>query len=160
MSNLNEKKQCVEEAFKELDWKYRSNELEEKCLFQTGVQLGEESKISKIMFNIEVRESFILITSICDIKADIDNITRMSEYVCRANWGLINGNFEYNYDNGNIRYKIYIDTEERQSSKKEIITSIIISVEMWSKYGNGLMDILGSDRSVKDIIESIENNKN
>ena len=160
MSNLNEKKQCVEEAFKELDWKYRSNELEEKCLFQTGVQLGEESKISKITFNIEVRESFILITSICDIKADIDNITRMSEYVCRVNWGLINGNFEYNYDNGNIRYKIYIDTEERQSSKKEIITSIIISAEMWSKYGNGLMDILGSDRSVKDIIESIENSKN
>lgn len=144
-------------AFDEMEWKYNCDDLEERCIFRAAVHLDEDSKLSKIMFIIEAHEDSMLFLSTCDIKADIKNINRVAEYICRANWGLINGNFEFNYDNGNIRYKIFIDTEYRNISKEEFLVSIIISTEMWIKYGNGLVEILGSDKAIDDIIKSIEN---
>ena len=39
---------------------------------------------------------------------------------------------------------------------EEIIQSIALSYQMWSRYGNGIVDVLGSDRAAKDVVEEIE----
>lgn len=39
-------------------------------------------------------------------------------------------------------------TEERKAK--------IISTEMWRKYENGLVDIFGSEKEVKEIVDAVE----
>ena len=60
----------------------------------------------------------------------------MAEYLHRANYGLRVGNFELDYDDGEIRYKTYIDADFTEITDKTIMMSIFIPGDMFNKYGN------------------------
>ena len=149
-------KQVVEELFKESNWKYKTKELEEAYIFRAGLELDEDIKIPRIVFTVQVFETDVIISSVCDIKSDSNNINRMSEYIGRVNSGLKNGNFELDYEEGTIIYKVYIYVGERQVSKIEIAQAIVVSAEMWIRYGDGIVEVLGSNKEPKEIITRIE----
>ena len=69
---------------------------------------------------------------------------------------MLVGNFEFNYDTGNIRYKVFLNASDNELNKKEIIFAIYIASEMWNKYGNGLVDLLGSEKEAKEIVGAVE----
>lgn len=156
MAGLNEMKQLMRDALKEMEWKYDCEDHEDYSMYRAGVTLDEGLKISKIAINIEVHEDSIRIISMSDIRADKKNISKVAEYICRVNWGLLVGNFEFNYDTGNIRYKVFLNASDNELNKKEIIFAIYIASEMWNKYGNGLVDLLGSEKEAKEIVGAVE----
>ena len=156
MLNLDETKKNIIELFNENKWKYKYDEYEENCLFRINFLMSEDERISKIRFIIDVMQNQILFYSYTNIKIPDNNLSRIFEYICRINWGLINGNFELECDKGVIRYKVLIDTKNNKTGKKELMNSIIISIKMWEKYGSGLFEIMESDRTVRDIVNSIE----
>lgn len=156
MAYSKELRESVEKLLKELKWEYRINEYEDRCIFRLGVGLDEDIKISKISYVINVQEEDISIISSCTIKADIKNRIRMAEFICRANYGLKDGNFEFDYDDGTIRYKSYIYDDKKRIDENQIAHSIVVSTEMWIMYGNGIVDVLGSNKKPKDIIAQIE----
>lgn len=81
----------------------------------------------------------------------------MAEYICRVNYGLENGNFELNFDKGNIRYKSYIFIAEGQISDADLYNAVSVSLSMWKRYGNGIVEVLGNEQSIpKDIVERVE----
>ncbi len=149
-------KLVVEEVFEESKWKYKTKELEDVYIFRAGLELDEDIKIPRIVFTVQIFEDDVIISSVCDLKSDSENINRMSEYIGRVNSGLRNGNFELDYEEGTIIYKTYIYVGNRSISKKEIVQAIVVSAEMWIRYGDGLVEVLGSDKEPKEIIEKIE----
>ena len=156
MESLEKVKQLMEEVFKDIDWKYECEDRGDYSVYHTGVTLDEGAKISKVAINIEVQEEDIRVISISDIKADKKNIPRVAEYICRTNWGLLTGNFEFNYDTGSVRYKVFLNASDNELNKKEIVYAIFISAAMWRRYGNGLVNILGSEKDVKEIVGVVE----
>lgn len=149
-------KETLIQALEEIQWKYQTKETEEYFYATAGLKLDEEDKIANIRYFFEVLKNGIIILATCDIKSDEKSISKMAEYICRANYGLKNGNFEFNYDEGTVRYKIYVKVSDRNITTKEIIDSMVVVAQMWSRYGNGIIDVLGGEREVKDIIEDIE----
>ena len=127
MKDLSQIKQKIEEYFNDMELVYTVEEEEDICMYQIGLALDVDTKISKIVLNIAIREDSIIVISRADIKADSQSKLRVSEFICRANWGMLNGNFEFDYDEGNIRYKIYINIEDGEISKDEFVFSVILS---------------------------------
>lgn len=147
----------IENFFDELEWKYTVNKFGESTIFRSGIQLEGDLKISEILFNIIVREECIVVSSTCAIKADLKNRVRMAEYICRVNYGLEDGNFELNYDKGNIRYKSYIYIAEEQISNEDLYNAVSVSASMWKRYGNGIVEVLGNEKSKpKTVVTRIE----
>lgn len=153
-------KQIIEEMFQESDWGYKTKESEEEFLIRAGMEIDQDTKIPRIVYFIYVQENDVIIYSLCDIKSDSKNLDRMGEFINRINSGLENGNFEFDYEDGYIRYKIYIYVGDREINKLEIVRAIAISAEMWITYGDGIVEVLGSDKAPKDILAKIETEEN
>lgn len=150
-------KESVENILKKINFKYFLEEDDGITVFKAGMRLDSEAKISRIKFDIFVTSRNILVISGADIKADTKNIARMAEYICRANYGLEDGNFEFDCDEGRIRYKSYIYNNGKELDEESFLRSLVIASEMWKQYGNGIVEIVGNSQSVpKDIIQGIE----
>lgn len=82
---------------------------------------------------------------------------RLSEYLHRANFDMIRGNFEYDIDNNVVRFKHYI---ERCIifRKNYTIYNVLVSATMFQRYFKGMLDIFSTDKSPKEINDEIDIN--
>lgn len=146
----------IENVLEKMKWKYEVDEREDRCLIRTGMYMDEDRKISKIVILFNIQEDDVSVIATSAIKADTKNKVRMAEFLSRANDGLKDGNFEFDYDEGKIRYKSYIYVNGRDVEEDEILHSILVVASMWDVYGDGIVEVLGSEKEPKEIISKIE----
>lgn len=84
-----------------------------------------------------------------------EDLNRMAEFFHRANYGMIRGNFEFDFDRKIVRFKHYFD-KSILSDKDYTMFNIVLPVKMFTKYTNGLDDILTTNIPPKEIIKKIE----
>ena len=87
---------------------------------------------------------------------DPEQMQKMAEFICRANYGMIRGNFEMDFHDGEVRFKYYVDCRESMPSKEMIGDSILFSVSVVSRYGEGILQILFNNMSAEDAIKLCE----
>ena len=75
-------------------------------------------------------------------KAESKFYPQIAEYLHRANYNLLNGNFEFDYNDGEIRYKTYVNFENSQLSNEIIRDSVLIPFFMFEKYGKNLLKLM------------------
>lgn len=105
------------------DWKFDFDE--RKGIFHFGVKM--QSKIRSSDFLIIVKDLEYLVYAFSPIEANINDeetMAELAEYFTRANYGLRNGNFEMDYDDGEIRYKTHVDFDGLIPSYEVIKNSI------------------------------------
>lgn len=79
----------------------------------------------------------------------------IAEFLHRANSGLKNGNFEMDYDDGEIRFKAFVNFENTDISKEVIRDSVIVGPAMINKYGIELLKVMiGAGSPEESILEA------
>ena len=73
---------------------------------------------------------------------DSDGMKRMAEFICRVNYGLQYGCFEFDFRDGGIRFKSFIDCEKHAPSLEVVKNSIQCTAAMFKCYGPGIIDII------------------
>ena len=129
------------------DWHYSFDE--NRGIFDFGLRI--RSKIQKI--------KYIVFYGICPIGADRDDtemMAQMSEFLCRANYGLKNGSFEFDFRDGEIRYKSFVDCDGVLPSTEVVKNSIYCIDVMYKRYAPGILDIIFAGCSAKDAIAKCE----
>jgi len=102
--------------------------------------------------------------SICPVMATESKRVEIAEFLTRANYGLIIGNFEMDFNDGEIRYKSSLDVEGLPldtpedspwslSLLKQMIYANVLTMD---KYLPGIMKVIYSDEAPEDAITSIE----
>ncbi len=137
------------------DWKFDFDD--ERGIFRFGVAI--ESKLKNLRYFIPVREDAYTVYAICQIEADSDDkdiMKEMAEFICRANYGLRNGNFELDMSDGEIRYKTYVDCDGVIPSEEVVKGSIIIPAMMFDRYAPGLLDVMFKGATAEDAIAKCE----
>lgn len=141
---------------KEDDWYFSFDE--QRGLFKFGLSL--KSKLKKINYFVAVKEDEYIVYAISPIGVDEDDkemMASMAEFVCRANYGLMNGNFELDMRDGEIRFKCFVDCKGTFPTIEIIKNSIYYPAAMFKQYGNGIVDIIFGNASVKETIDKCEN---
>lgn len=123
---------------KENDWKYKFNK--EKGFIQTGVKL--DGKLKQCVLIIDINGSDIVTYGLIDIKSDEENRVNMSELLHRINYGLVYGNFEFDYANGDIRFKYSMDCQDIDLSQDMINRMITYPIIIVNKFGDALLKVL------------------
>jgi len=141
--------------FVEHEWKYRFDS--EKMLLESGVSM--ESVIGKLQLAILLRERHYKVIAILANQSDEEHIKDVAEYLHRANYGLDKGNFELDYEDGEIRYKMLVDFHGIELSKRVIEESILIPILMFEKYGCGLIKMMVGSGNPKMMIDEVEREK-
>ncbi len=127
---------------------------EEKGYFRFSLRM--DNKIKKINYVLYVQNDAFTVYSVCPIYADDDNMLTMAEFVCRANRGLPNGNFELDMSDGEIRYKTYVDCKGVIPTQKMIKNSIYCHPKMFEHYGDGIVSVIFNDISAEEAIDRCE----
>lgn len=137
------------------DWKFDFDD--EHGVFSFGV--GIESKLKHLRYIIPVRDDSYTVYARSPIEADCDDknvMKEMSDFICRANYGLRNGNFELDMTDGELRYKTFVDCDGITPSEEIVKGSIIIPAMMFDRYAPGMLDIMFKGSTAEEAIAKCE----
>ncbi len=73
----------------------------------------------------------------------------IAEFITRANYGLVIGNFELDFSDGELRYKTAIDVEDDNLSFALIKQMVYANVIIMDKYLPGIMAVIEGKVEVK-----------
>lgn len=114
---------AIKSYLEEDDWRFSFDNA--SGIFRFGLSLS--NKIKKINYIVDVKVDEYIVYAVVPIgvdEGDEKTMAVMAEFVCRANYGLKNGNLEFDMDDGLIRYKCYVDCENAIPSEDIVQNSI------------------------------------
>jgi hypothetical protein len=94
--------------------------------------------------------------SISPVNAPEDKRLAIAEFLTRANSGMIIGNFELDFANGEISYKTSIDVEGDRLSSALIQRVVYANVTMMDEYLPGILSVIYGNLSAEEAIAQIE----
>lgn len=122
-------------------------------------ELKLQRKIPRINYLVDIHEEEIIVYGICPIAADSNDanmMARMAEFLCRANFDILNGCFDFCFRDGEIRFKSFIDCQNCTPSQEVIKNGIFSTAGMYGYYASGIVDIIFSDCTAMEAIEKCE----
>ena len=142
----------IVEFFQKDNWPF--SEMEGKTILRTGFS-GKNGKWTCFAQARENQSQFIFY-SVSPNAAPQDKIPAAVEFITRANYGLVIGNFEMDLADGEIRYKTSIDVEGDELSFALIRQTVYANVMTMNKYLPGLMSVLYANVAPAQAIAQIE----
>ena len=103
----------------------------------------------------EEQEQFVFY-SVCPAVAPEERQAAVAEFLTRANYGVIIGNFEMDYRDGELRYKTSLDVEGDALSPALMRSLVYANVAMMDHYLPGIMSVIYGNVSPEEAIEQIE----
>jgi hypothetical protein len=113
---------------------------------------GETHCIARVRVDLEQLICYVL----APVKAPENSFDRVVEFVTRANYGMRIGNFEFDYSDGEIRYKSSFDFEKSELTPQLIKNSLYPAVSTMDRYLPGLMAVMYGGKSAQEAIMDIE----
>lgn len=129
-------------------------QIEGELLLQMVFQ-GENGKWTCYAKAREDQEQFVFY-SVCPVNAPDSKRLAVAEFLTRANSGMMIGNFEMDFEDGEIRYKTSIDVEDDSLSCTLIKRLVYANVMMMDAYLPGIMSVIYGDVTPLDAIAQIE----
>jgi hypothetical protein len=144
----------VQKFFREDDWKFE--QIEGKTILKMGFK--GESGTWRCFAQVRDEQRQFVFYSILDTNCPEDKRPKMAEFLTRANYGLINGNFEMDYSDGEVRFKTSMDVKENEDkfSAGMIKRLVYINVLMTDKYLPGVMAVMYGVLSPTEAIAKVE----
>lgn len=145
--------ELIEKFFNNLEWKYAYDS--KKSIINTGINMG--NALGNIDIYIKLRKSSYSVLVCLNNNVEKKYIQQVSEYLHRVNFGLNNGNFELDFEDGEIRYKTFVSFENIELSEDIIEDSILVPIAMFEKYGINLLRLMLQEADPKELADSAEN---
>jgi hypothetical protein len=144
--------EVVIDFLKENNWSFSQHETEP--IIRMGYE-GENGEWTCVARTREIPAQFVFY-SIFPIAVPQKKRVAIAEFITRVNFGLIVGNFEMDFQDGELRYKTYgIDTEDNSISSALIKQLIFINVMTMDRYLPELMSVIYANLSPEDAISGI-----
>ncbi|HYV07694.1 MAG TPA: hypothetical protein VFB82_24085 [Blastocatellia bacterium] len=83
---------------------------------------------------------------------------KVSEFITRANYGLIIGNFELNIGTGKLRYKSSIDFSSAELAEPLIRNAMLSSMDNIEVFAGALGDLLDGDMEPEEAYQAARDN--
>jgi hypothetical protein len=138
--------------FTQDDWEYKKIQGQPTLLLAFQGKNGTWTCYAKAR---EQQQQFVFY-SICPVKVPETKNLAIAEFIARANSGMIIGNFELDFTDGEIRYKTSIDVEGASLTFPQIKGLVYTNVTMMDEYVPGIRSVINGDVSPVDAIAQIE----
>ena len=134
--------------FEDEDWKVVEME------GQTALRLGCTGENGEWVCYAQTKESpgRFIFYSVLGAKALEARRTAVAEFISRANYGLVLGNFEMDFADGEIRYKTSAYMEDISPTKDLFHTLVYTNLLVTDKYLPGIMSVIYAGMSAEQAI--------
>lgn len=133
-------------------WKYEILEGE------TIIRFHFKGRSGRLLCYGEVDEAkyWLIFYSYMPVNASPEKMSQVAEFITRANRGMRIGNFELDFDDGEVRYKTSLDVEGGDLTSKMIDNLLRANLTTIDRYFSGMMELIYGEKSAVDIIRRIE----
>jgi hypothetical protein len=142
----------VVQFFQEDGWPFTP--IEGQPILRTGFQ-GQSGQFG-CFAQAREPQSQLIVYSICPVNVPEDRRLALAEFLTRANYGLFIGNFEMDWEDGEIRYKTSIDVEGDRLSSVLVGNLVYTSVLMMDRYLPGIMRVIYGNITPVEAVAEIE----
>lgn len=144
--------QAMVNFFKEYELSFQ--EVEENQALVLGFK-GKNGEYKSLAIARE-EEHQMIFYSVCPLNATKSQLQAIAEFVIKVNHGIVIGNFELDFSDGEIRYKTSIDVEGEKLTSELIKQLVFTNVAMMDKYLPGIRSIIEDNESPDDAISQVE----
>jgi len=136
-------------------WHYQVEKENSSVLFGVSANYGNID----CYLNIDDEKGIFSCISFCHCFVFTDKYTEITEFITRANFGLISGNFEFDLDSGILRFKttFYYD-KKNEVSMKLLEKYIYTNLYTIDTYTPALMSLAYTDITALEAVAEVENN--
>jgi len=152
MMNRGENFRKMVTFFEQNDLRFQIHPVEPLVFMQ---MTGENGTWSFLAMCDDVKDRFSTISS-APVRIPAPKRAAVAEYLTRANWGLAIGNFELDYSDGEVRYKVSMDTDGIQLNEQLIGQTVAVNCRMMDRYLPGLMAVAYSNETPESAVKRIE----
>lgn len=145
----------IQEFLDKDDWHYTFDEKD--GVFKFGYRA--HGPLRDFDYLVFVHRSSYQVYAVSSVSADPDEheiMGRLSEFFHRANYGVMNGNFELDFEEGEIAYKCNVNCNGMEPSECVLRDSIYWPAGMFKRYGKGIVAVLFGGADPKDAVEACE----
>lgn len=146
----------IQENIDKLGWCYKFDQDHGIFIFDLKVKSPE---IKSVRCFIRVSLGTLSIYTLFPISTnvhDVEMTQEMAKFICLANYGLDAGCFEFSLDEGDIRYKIFIDCDKMLPSSEILRNSLCYSLCVIESYTPGLTSVIFKKTNAKQAIALCE----
>ncbi|MBN4002721.1 YbjN domain-containing protein [Nostoc sp. LPT] len=144
--------QAIVKFFQEEDWQFQQISGEQTLRLVYQGKNGKWNCYAKA----RVQKQQMVFYSICPIIAPETKRGYVAEFMTRANYGLIIGNFELDFADGEIRFKTSIDIEGDNLTSALIKHLVYANITMMDEYLPGIIAVIENKMSPAEAIAQIE----
>ena len=133
-------------------WPYEQveNDTVVRVLFQ-----GDHAQFACFAQTREEVHQFVFY-SVCPVSVPEHKRVEMAEFITRANYDMVLGNFEMDFADGELRFKTSIDVEGTELTPELIKPLLYANVLMLDQYLPGVMSVIYADVSPETAVEKVE----
>ncbi len=142
----------IEAFLSQDDWPF--SVLEGQTIAKTSFQ-GKNGEFNCFVQAREEQEHLVMY-AVLPVFAPEARRDEVARFITRANYGMMIGNFELDYEDGEVRFKTSIDLEDVSEFKLLLRNVIYANVLTMDKYLPGLMRVIYGSVSAEDSIQEIE----
>ena len=143
---------AVCDFLKDDDWNFQP--LGDKTSVRMGFR-GKNGSWQCIAQAQEDKDRFIFYSILAE-NVPLEKRQEIADFLTRANYGMVLGNFEMDFSDGEVRYKTSIDIEGGQLTPVMIKTMVYTNVLITDKYFPGIMGVVWGGESPAEAIQKIE----
>lgn len=144
--------QIVRDFFEEDEWNFV--QLESSDIIQVVFE-GDNGRWNCYAYANQELEQLIFY-SVCPVEAQPKQLLPMAEFLSKANYGLQIGNFELDFEDGEIRYKTSIDVENDRLTTALVNNLVSVNVTTMDRYLAGIIAIVNKELTPDEAIALIE----
>ena len=139
---------AMRKFFEEEDWKFVEME------GQSALKLGCTGENGEWTCFAQIKENpgRFIFYSVLSAKALEAKRAAVAEFIVRANYGMVLGNFEMDYSDGEVRYKTSAYLEDTAPGRDFFHTLVYTNLLMTDKYLPGLMSVIYAGMSAEQAI--------
>ena len=155
MAYSTEIRAAIEQYLKNDEWNYTFDE--EREVIRCGINLRNRLKECRIIVDID--ETKCLSLGLISLNCDEEHRVELSKFLTMVNYGLLLGNFEMDFNDGEVRYKIATNCKDCIPSQAVIEDSMMIPAIMFEQFGDAMIDVMFGYKTAEEAYASTESNE-
>lgn len=144
--------ESITEYFEKDNWRYRR--LPGHDALEMGVA-GENGNY-RLVVVVDDNRSIVRFLTFLEGKVPETRRSEVMEYLTRANYGLLLGNFELDLGDGEVRFKVATDVESSGFAYEQYQSTLYVSVAMMDRYYPGLQKVVQGASDAAAAIAEVE----
>ena len=154
MSNYKENLEFVKNFLDGDDWRYEANDHGSVATVTGGIG-GFKGLYNSYRFILFVGDDELQNYATLPASAK-DKLPEMAEFITRANYGLKYGDFEMDWNDGEVRFHLAFPMSAVRAVKMLLPTLLMLPAKMLDQYSKGFTEVLMGLKSPADAIKDCE----